>query len=190
MKISEQSFADGSRKGAGNQWAFWVCSPSFQFWCLFERLFFLLGNVCSHVYVGVWNWMLLKCCRLCWMQTGERLYSQSHGPAVMLRARWWIGWLLSLPGFRFFSLPLSLFLTVPICPSLLLFLSSLLLITEVEALYRMETVSFSHTQTSWICRWSLPEHILVHEEKPTPSFHRLSWGGTLEGEDKSGWSSF
>lgn len=73
-------------------------------------------------------------------------------------------------------------------PSLLLFLSSLLLITEVEALYRMETVSFTHTQTSWICRGSLQEHILVHEEKPTLSFHRLSCGGTLEGEDKGGWA--
>lgn len=127
--------------------AFSVCSLCLSsFGVCLNVFFFLVGNACSHVYVGVWSWMLLKCCRLCWMQTGERLYSQSHGPAVMLRARWWIGWLRSLPEFRLFLSP-SLLVSHRsyLSPSLLLFLSSLLLITEVEALYWMETVSLSHT---------------------------------------------
>ncbi len=148
--------------------------------------FFLVGNVCSRVYVGVWSWMLLKRCRLCWMPTGECLYSQSHGPAVMLRAQWWIGWLLSLPEFLFFSLPISLLLTVPIClpPSFCFFLPR-----SWSLKWRLYTgwkLSLSHTEISWICRGSLLEHILVHEEKPVLSFHRLSCWGTLEGEDKGG----
>lgn len=191
-KISEQSFADGSRKGGGathfSELSVFVEISVFPVSVFVWMSFFLVGNVCSLVYVGVWSWMLLKRCRLCWMPTGERLYSQSHGPAVMLRARWWIGWLLSLPEFHFFSLPLSLFLTVPIClsPSFCFFLPR-----SWSLKWMLSTgwkLSLSHTQISWIFRGSLLEHILVHEEKPVLSFHRLSCWGTLEGEDKGGWA--
>lgn len=115
---------------------------SLQFQCLLECAFFYCWGIFGLVCLERRSRMLLKCCRLCWMQTGEGLLSQSHGPAVMLSALWWIGWLLSL------SLSLSFATSTCFSPSpfvsvSLCFLLSHL-ITEVEAFYS-ETVSLSHT---------------------------------------------
>lgn len=180
------------KKGRGYtlQWAFWVCSLCLSSFGVCLNVFFFRGReclqscVCRSVKLNAFE-VLPSVLDADWRAS---LFPISR-PGSHVEGSWWIGWLRSLPEFRLFLSP-SLLVSHRsyLSPSLLLFLSSSLLITEVEALCRMETVSLSHTQISWICRWFLPEHILVHEEQPMLSFHRLLCEGTLEGEDKGGWA--
>lgn len=105
---------------------------SLQFQCLLECAFFSCWGIFGLVCLERRSRMLLKCCRLCWMQTGGGLYSQSHGPAVMLSALWWIGWLLSLS--------LSLWVLLP------------LLVSHPHRSYLSLFVSFFLT---WSLKWRL-----------------------------------
>lgn len=177
------------KKGYTLQWAFWVCSLCLSSFGVCLNVFFFRGGECLQSCV----------CRSVKLNAFEVLPSVLDAdwrPSLFPISRPGshvegsvMNWMAALsPWVSPFSLSLSPCFSPFLSVSLPPFVSFFLALDHWSGGSLQDGNCLSHTQISWICRWFLPEHILVHEEKPMLSFHRLLCKGTLEGEDKGGWA--